>query len=185
MLMRWIAAGAAAAGVAVFAAPMFLGSDAPEYLASPPLAASHTPACKSDRKMNFDFTLQDMHGASVKLADMKGKAILLNYWATWCGPCKVEIPIFNELYAKYKDRGLVILGVSVDDDAPTLREFVKKMPMHYPVLLAAEQQEVLEAAGNVWAYPTSFFIDRSGTVCGSHVGPASKQDFEKSITPLL
>lgn len=186
MLIRWVAAGAAAVGIGMFAVPMMLGSDPPSYSqTAPSLAASHTPACKSDRRLNFDLTLKDMHGTNVPLRDLQGKAILLNYWATWCGPCKIEIPIFNELYEKYKDRGLVIVGVSADDEAATIREFVKKMPMHYPVLLAEDRPEVLEAAGSIYGYPTSFFIDRSGAVCGSHVGVMSKEEFEKSILPLL
>lgn len=115
----------------------------------------------------------------------KGKVVMIDFWATWCGPCKVEIPIFNELYAQYKDQGLVILGVSVDDDEPTLKEFVKQTPMTYPVLLAAGQEEFLEAAGPVYGYPTSFFIDRSGAVCGKHIGIGTKESFEASIKPLL
>jgi peroxiredoxin len=189
MTTRWIVAAAAAVGVGVLAVPMLLGSDPPRYTETdaPPLAASHEPAptCKAERKANLDFTLKDMGGANVRLEDFRGKAILLNYWATWCGPCKVEIPIFNELYAEYKDRGLVILGVSVDDDAPTLKEFVKQTPMHYPVLLAAGQEEVLEAAGPVFGYPTSYFIDRSGSVCGKHIGIGTRESFEASIRPLL
>jgi peroxiredoxin len=186
MTRRWAAAAAAALGVGVLAAPMMLG-DPPAFTGAPQLAPSHekTAACKADRKANLDFTLKDRNGESVRLEDFRGKAILLNYWATWCGPCKVEIPIFNELYAKYRDQGLVILGISVDDDEPTLKEFVKKTPMNYPVLLAAGQEEVLEAAGEVYGYPTSFFIDRSGSVCGRHIGIATKESFEASIKPLL
>jgi peroxiredoxin len=185
MTTRWIVAAAAALGAGVLAVPMLLGSDPPLYMDAPPLAASHEPACKAERQANLDFTLEDMNGAKVRLEDFRGKAILLNYWATWCGPCKVEIPIFNQLYAAYKDQGLVILGVSVDDDAPTLKEFVKTTPMNYPVLLAAGQEDVLEAAGPVYGYPTSYFIDRSGAVCGTHVGIGTKESFEASIKPLL
>jgi len=187
MTTRWIVAAAAAVGVGVLAVPMLLGSDPPANLDNdaPQLVASHEPTCKAERKANLDFTLKDMNGARVKVEDFRGKAILLNYWATWCGPCKVEIPIFNELYAQYKDQGLVILGVSVDDDEPTLKEFVKQTPMTYPVLLAAGQEEFLEAAGPVYGYPTSFFIDRSGAVCGKHIGIGTKESFEASIKPLL
>ena len=102
MTTRWIVAAAAAVGVGVLAVPMLLGNDPPAYLDNdaPELVASHEPACKAERKANLDFALKDMNGASVKVEDFRGKAILLNYWATWCGPCKVEIPIFNELYAQ-------------------------------------------------------------------------------------
>lgn len=168
------------------AVPMILGNDPPAADSRP--ASDDAPAasaCKAERQANLDFTLEDMHGTKVRLSDFKGKVILLNYWATWCGPCKVEIPIFNELYTKYKDQGLVILGVSVDDDAPTLKEFVKTTPMNYPVLLAAGQEDVLEAAGPVYGYPTSFYIDRTGAVCGRHVGLGTKESFETAIKGLL
>jgi peroxiredoxin len=187
MSTRWIVAAAAAVGVGVLAVPMMLGNDPPIYVDVPQLAASHerTPTCKADRKANLDFTLKDMNGTDVRLEEFRGKAILLNYWATWCGPCKIEIPIFNKLYAQYKNKGLVILGVSIDDDAPTLKEFVKRTPMDYPVLLAADQEDVLEAAGPVYGYPTSFFIDRSGAICGRHEGIGTKESFEAAIKPLL
>lgn len=186
MPIRWIVAAVASVGAGVIAVPMILGNDPPAAEFRPgsgdaPAAAS----CKAERQANLDFTLADMHGTKVRLSDFKGKAILLNYWATWCGPCKVEIPIFNELYAKYKDEGLVIIGVSVDDDGPTLQEFVKTTPMNYPVLLAAGQEDVLEAAGPVYGYPTSFYIDRTGAVCGRHVGLGTKESFETSIKGLL
>ena len=186
MTTRWIAAAAAAVGVGVLAAPMLLQDD-PLLADLPQLAASHdrAAACKSDRKMNFDFTLQDVNGAKVRLADYKGKAILLNYWATWCGPCRLEIPIFNELYAQYKDRGVAIIGVTVDDDAAAVKDFMKTLPMNYPVLIARGQEDVLDAAGTVAAYPMSFFIDRSGTVCGRHLGTATKEDFEAALKALL
>lgn len=187
MTTRWIIASAAAIGVGVLAVPMMLGNAPPVGTEVPPLAVSHPQktACKAERQANLDFTLKDMNGADVRLEAFRGKAILLNFWATWCGPCKLEIPIFNELYAQYKDKGLVVVGVSVDDDAPTLKEFVKQTPMNYPVLLAAAQEEVLGAAGEVYGYPTSFFIDRSGSVCGSHIGLGTKESFETAIKPLL
>jgi thiol-disulfide isomerase/thioredoxin len=121
----------------------------------------------------------------VKLADFKGKAILLNYWATWCAPCKAEIPELNDLYAQYKDKGLAIIGISVDDDEPTLREFSKEFPMSYTVVTAREEEDALEAAGPVWGYPTTFFIGRDGSICGKHMGPATKEDFEREIKALL
>ena len=186
MPIRWIIAAVASVGAGVMAVPMMLGND-PPVVETQQTPAGHEAesTCKAKRQANFDFTLEDMNGAKVRLGDFKGKAILLNYWATWCGPCKVEIPIFNELYAKYKDQGLVILGISVDDDGPTLKEFVKHTPMNYPVLLAAGREEVLEVAGPVYGYPTSFYIDRTGAVCGRHIGLGTKESFEKAIKPLL
>jgi peroxiredoxin len=184
MNRRWLIAAAAAIGVGVLVGPMIFGDRAGTQ--EPGQVASHeSGAACSAKKANLDFTLKDMHGTTVKLADFKGKAILLNYWATWCGPCKTEIPVLNELYTQYKDRGLAIIGISVDDDEPTLREFSKEFPLSYTVVTAREQEDALEAAGPVWGYPTTFFIGRDGSICGKHMGPATKEDFEREIKALL
>ena len=104
MNIRWLVAAAAAIGVGVLVGPMMFGDRAGTQ--EPGQVASHeSGAACSAKKANLDFTLKDMHGATVKLADFKGKPILLNYWATWCGPCKAEIPVLNDLYAQYKDQG--------------------------------------------------------------------------------
>ena len=184
MSIRWLAAAAAAIGVGVLVGPMLFGDRAgtPE---PGQVAGRESGAACSAKKANLDFTLKDMHGATVKLADFKGKPILLNYWATWCGPCKAEIPALNDLYAQYKDQGLAIVGISVDDDEPTLLEFSKNFPMSYTVVTAREQEDALEAAGPVWGYPTTFFIGRDGSICGKHMGPATKEDFEREIKALL
>jgi peroxiredoxin len=184
MNTRWLVAAAAAIGVGVLVGPMLFGDRAGTQ--APGQVASHEPgAACSAKKVNLDFTLKDMHGATVKLADFKGKPMLLNYWATWCAPCKAEIPALNDLYAQYKDQGLAIVGISVDDDEPTLREFSKHFPMSYTVVTAREQEDALEAAGPVWGYPTTFFIGRDGSICGKHMGPATKEDFEREIKALL
>ena len=95
-------------------------------------------------------TLKDVNGATVRLADYKGKVVLLNFWATWCGPCKVEIPEFVDLYAQYKDRGFVILGV-LSQDTPTkdqLETFLRENQMQYPVAYPSEKLEtVVRRAG--------------------------------------
>jgi peroxiredoxin len=186
MKIRWLIAAAAAIGVGILVGPMLFGDRA--QTDEPSLMASHESdagrSC-SGKKVNLDFTLKDMNGSTVKLSDFKGRPILLNYWATWCGPCKKEIPELNDLYARYKDKGLAMIGISVDDDEPTLREFAKEFPMSYTVVTAREQQDALEAAGPVWGYPTTFFIGRDGSICGKHLGPATKEDFEREIKSLL
>jgi peroxiredoxin len=186
MKIRWLIAAAAAIGVGILVGPMIFGDRA--QTDGPSLMASHESGAASScsgKKVNLDFTLKDMNGSTVRLADFKGKPILLNYWATWCGPCKQEIPELNDLYARYKDQGLAIIGISVDDDEPTLREFSKQFPMSYTVVTAREQEDALEAAGPVWGYPTTFFIGRDGSICGKHLGPATKEDFEREIKSLL
>ena len=152
----------------------------------PSLASAHDgPACKTDSKPAFDHTLKDMNGASVNLADYKGKLVLVNFWATWCGPCKVEIPEFVDLYAQYKDRGFVILGV-LTEDTPSrdeLKAFTSENKMTYPIFQPSEEFE--SEFGTIYALPTSFLIGRDGSVCGKQLGPISKESLEKSIKALL
>ena len=187
---RWIAAAAAAVGVALFTVPLLRGPE--DHLAagthSDDLPTAATPAggtCSAKTSMNFDFTLKDPNGGNVKLSDYKGKVVLLNFWATWCGPCKMEIPEFVEAYSKYRDKGFVILGVlSEDDPAPNeLEAFMGDFKMNYPVLRAHLPLE--ESFGTLWALPTSYVIDRKGQVCSKHMGPFSKEALEREINGLL
>jgi peroxiredoxin len=181
---RWIAAAATAVGVALFAVPFLRG---PEDR----LAADTRPAvpdgatCAAKSSVNFDFTLKDASGATVKLADYKGKVVLLNFWATWCGPCKMEIPEFVQAYSKYRDKGFVILGVLSEDDPSQkdLQAFMSEFKMNYPVM--RQHAELEESFGTLWALPTSFVIDRKGQVCSKHMGPFSAEALEREINGLL
>lgn len=142
-------------------------------------------ACPADAKpANLDFTLPDLEGNEVKLSDFKGKVILLNFWATWCGPCKAEIPGFVELQKKYKD-DLVVIGFSVDDTVEKAKAFATEYKMNYPVLLGLGREEVQDAYGPIWGIPASFVIGRDGKVCKRHMGIAPKAVFEKEIKALL
>jgi peroxiredoxin len=186
---RWIAAAAAAVGVALFAVPFLRGPGDPRAADNTPAAAAEPsgagPTCSATSKANFDFTLKDAKGATVKLADYKGKVVLLNFWATWCGPCKMEIPEFVEAYSKYRDKGFVILGV-LSEDEPTpqdLDSFMSEFKMNYPVM--QQHPELEESFGPLWALPTSFMIDRKGQVCSKHLGPYSKDALEREIAGLL
>ena len=181
---RWIAAAAAAVGVALFAVPFLRGPE--DRLAADATAAALSGAtCPAKTSANFDFTLKDAGGATVKLSDYKGKVVLLNFWATWCGPCKMEIPEFVEAYSKYRDRGFVILGVLSEDDPPQkdLQAFMSEFKMNYPVM--RQHAELEESFGTLWALPTSFVIDRKGQVCSKHMGPFSKEALEREINGLL
>ena len=184
MNSRWIVAAVGAIGVGVLTASTMMG---PSKKVEVPASADGKPskACKAESQANLDFTVKDMNGARVHLADYKGKVILMNFWATWCPPCKVEIPGFVELQAKYKDQGLVILGVSGDDDADTLKTFASEWKINYPMIVGRDESDLLDAYGPIYGYPISVIIGRDGAVCGRHIGPATKEEFEQEIKALL
>ena len=134
------------------------------------------------------FTLKDMNGVDVKLAAFKGKPIVMNFWATWCGPCRAEIPALVELNTKYNAEGagdVVILGISVDDPVEKLKPYAAQMKMNYPVLVGAGRDDVQDAFGPLWGIPVTVFIDREGRIAKKHSGIASKEQFEQEIKALL
>jgi len=180
---RWIAAAAAAVGVALFAVPLLRGPE--DRVAADNSVAHEGATCTAKSSVNFDFTLKDASGAAVKLSDYKGKVVLLNFWATWCGPCKMEIPEFVDAYSKYRDKGFVILGVLSEDDPSQkdLQAFMSEFKMNYPVM--RQHAELEESFGTLWALPTSFVIDRKGQVCSKHMGPFSAEALEREINGLL
>ena len=143
-------------------------------------------ACMADAKpANLNFTMPDLEGNDVSLASFKGKVILLNFWATWCGPCKAEIPGFVELQDQYGKDGLVIVGYSVDDDAPKAQAFADQFKINYPVVLGLGREDVQDAYGPIWGIPASFIISRDGRLCQKHLGIEPKAVFEKEIKALL
>jgi thiol-disulfide isomerase/thioredoxin len=142
-------------------------------------------ACVANAKpANMDFTMKDLNGKDVALSSFKGKVVLLNFWATWCGPCKAEIPGFVELQEKYKDQ-LTIVGFSVDDEADKARTFATEYKMNYPILLGLGREDVQDAYGPIWGIPASFIISKDGKVCRKHLGIAPKNVFEKEIVALM
>jgi thiol-disulfide isomerase/thioredoxin len=153
--------------------------------ASHDVASAQTPACMADAKpANFDFKLKDIEGKEVALSSFKGKVVLLNFWATWCGPCKAEIPGFVELQEKYRDK-LTIVGYSVDDTAELAKKYAAEYKMNYPILLGEGREDVQDAYGPIWGIPASFLISKDGKVCRKHMGIAPKAVFEKEIVALL
>jgi thiol-disulfide isomerase/thioredoxin len=132
----------------------------------------------------LDFTLKDMHGVDVHLASFKGKVILLNFWATWCGPCRAEIPSLVELQEQYKG-DLVVLGLSVDDTAEKLLPYAAEFKMNYPVLVGNGREDVQEAFGPLFGIPVSVIIGRDGVIAKKHSGIATKEQIEREIKTLL
>jgi len=129
------------------------------------------------------WALKDPDGKLVRSSDFDGNVVILDFWATWCPPCKAEIPGFIELQNKYGEKGLVVVGVSLDEQGPSVvKQFMKEFGMNYPVVMG-NVKLMQDFRGT--AIPTTFIIDRSGKIVAKHVGFASKETFEKEITPLF
>jgi|SRR5581483_2351677 len=138
-----------------------------------------------DRKLAPDFSLTDANGTSVKLSDYRGKVVLLNFWATWCGPCGLEIPWFVQFEQQYKSRGFEVLGVSMDEDGwKAIKPYLAEHKVNYRVVLGNDT--VTQLYGGVEALPTTFIIDRNGRFAFSpHVGLAPKNEYLQEIQSLL
>lgn len=142
-------------------------------------------ACPADATPATDFTLKDVNNRDVRLSDFKGKVVLLDFWATWCGPCKIEIPWFLEFQKKYGKDGLQVIGISVDDTLAKLKPYVADMKMTYPVLQGLGHDEVLDTYGPMVALPMTILISRDGKICGKHMGLTGREVFEAGIKALL
>jgi peroxiredoxin len=128
--------------------------------------------------------LKDLDGKTVKLSDFKGKVVILDFWATWCPPCREEIPNFVALQTQYKNQGLVVIGVSVDQGGPgVVSSFVKNNGINYPIVMATD--DVTAQYGGIDAIPTTFVIDPQGNIVDKYVGGTDKSTFEHDIKKLL
>ena len=149
--------------------------------------ASRRRATQSSKPANLNFTLKDSEGKDFNLASQKGKVILLDFWATWCPPCKVEIPWFVEFQQKYGPKGLIVIGVSVDDPASALKPFGEKYKVNYPLLVGDGRDDIKGPRGYnaAWGLPKTFVIGRDGAICKTHIGLSVKEHFEQQIKSLL
>lgn len=160
----------------VAAAMLYFGFHMARRSAPPPAVTKSSPAP--------DFTLQSLDGKSMQLSDFRGKAVLLNFWATWCSPCKIEMPWFIELQKQYGAQGLQIVGVAMDDSSKEdIAKFAQEMGVNYPVLIGKEA--VGDAYGGVPALPESFFIGRDGKIVDKIIGLKGKSEIEDSIKKAL
>jgi peroxiredoxin len=149
-----------------FALPLFLAVTGGAFERDPPT----------------DFNLKDLKGNMVKLSDFRGRAVLINFWATWCVPCKDEMPDLVELYRKYKDKGFEILGVSLDKDRGKVAPFVKELKVDYKILFGDAK---LAQQWAIRGVPASFFVNREGKITHFFFGPRKRRDFEEEILKIL
>ena len=128
--------------------------------------------------------LTDLDGKSVRSTDFKGKVVVLDFWATWCPPCRMEIPGFIALQKKYAVQGLTVVGVSVDQAClKTVKSFAEKNSINYPIVLTDKKTE--DALGGIDGLPTTFIINRSGHIVKQHLGFTAPAEFEKEVASLL
>jgi peroxiredoxin len=154
------------------------------------MAVAAWPACNRNatsaaNTANLDFVLKNMDGQDVRLADFKGKPLLLNFWATWCTPCKAEIPYFVEFADKYKAQGFSVVGISVDDEAQDIRTFATDYKVTYPLLVGRDRDDVARAFEAGDFIPVSWLIRRDGTIQAKVSGIHDRAWFEQQILAMF
>ncbi|MBU2955418.1 TlpA family protein disulfide reductase [Marinobacter sp. F3R08] len=132
-----------------------------------------------------DFTLESRSGENLRLEEHRGEVVMLNFWASWCGPCRQEMPLMDELYSQYKDLGFTILAVNVDENRAEAHRFLEKVPVNYPILYDPESS--VSELYEVQAMPTTVMIDRDGNARYLHYGyqPGYEDDYEQQIRELV
>jgi thiol-disulfide isomerase/thioredoxin len=145
-----------------------------------PVAAKPVPAAPAPA-----WTLKDVDGKAVRSADFKGKVVVVDFWATWCPPCRTEIPGYVALQKKYAADGLVFVGISVDgdDQVKAVKDFMQKFAINYPILMADDS--IQGAFGVTQGYPTTYIIDRDGNIRNKKVGREPAATYEKAILAVL
>ena len=149
------------------------------------VGCGHPPGGSGDGSQRTapEFALKDLQGKLVRLTDSAGKIRLVDFWATWCAPCREAIPDLKALHETYKDKGLTVLAISVDEPSQIVEPFVRKMEIPYTTLLGDEK--VADAFGGIVGLPTTFLIDRDGKIVDTFVGGTPKEVFESKIRALL
>ena len=131
-----------------------------------------------------DFMLRDIQGNNFRMSALKGKVVIVDFWATWCQPCKIEIPWFIEMYDRYRAQGLEVVGVAMDEEGlEVVKPFAEKYKMNYRVLLGNET--VATQFGGIYGLPTTFIVGRDGKVRDKHIGLVSREVFEEAVKKLL
>jgi len=132
-----------------------------------------------------DFTLKSASGSNLKLSEFRGEVVLVNFWASWCGPCRQEMPLLNELHEQYRDLGFTVLGVNVEEDARKARELLEEAPVSFPVLF--DSDSVVSREYDVVAMPSTVLVDRNGKLRYLHKGykPGLEAVYQQQIRDLL
>jgi thiol-disulfide isomerase/thioredoxin len=186
MKIRWAMAIVGALALALLTLPADPWPSFDQMAAATGLAPAAGAGCPANAKpANLNFTLKDLNNKDVKLSSFKGKVILLDFWATWCGPCKIEIPWFIEFQNKYGKSGLQVIGVVTEDTLDKAKPFAAQWKMNYTVLQGNGRDDLDDAFGPMFGLPVTIVISRDGKICGKHVGLAGKDAFEKEIKSLL
>ena len=151
------------------------------------IAGEATPAPAAAKEVSDDLyarlSVQDPQGRKIKLGEFKGRVRVFDVWATWCGPCRMIIPHLNRLYERYRDQGLVVIGVSVDDSPADVVAFTARTPIRYPTGMM--NRDLFEVLGSPEAVPTSYLVDRSGRLRRTFVGFVEPEVLEREIRKAL
>lgn len=146
---------------------------------------TNTLATTAAPRVNFAmpaFTLTALDGTTVASDDLRGKVLLVNFWATWCPPCRAEMPLLQSVYQAHRERGLVVVAIDVAENPATVAQFAQELGLTFPILL--DQQVGVSTAFQVNALPTSFFVDRDGVIRASYMGALNRAYIEAQLTPL-
>jgi thiol-disulfide isomerase/thioredoxin len=169
------ASGFAASGFATF------GVAASGFAGSGRAAFSQRKGNPPAEHARLDFVLKDAKGVEVNLATFKGSPLIVNFWATYCGPCKAEIPILNDLVAEHRAQHLAVIGISYDDAPPDIVRFAQATPVRYPLLVGLGHDDLMAAYEADIALPSTWVIRPDGTVVAKHIGPETREWFEAQV----
>jgi peroxiredoxin len=181
---RWWAALGVAAAIAV--SPVACDRNTTFERAQQGVAGDAATADKTARPVaNLDFVLKNVEGQDVRLADLKGKPLLVNFWATWCNPCKAEIPWFVEFADRYKAQGLTVVGISVDDPPEDIKAFATQLKVNYPMLVGRDRADVAKAFDAEQVIPVSWLVRADGSVQAKVTGIHGKNWFEQQLLEMF